>query len=131
MSESETLETLRPNPAFAPAAYEDTMATWERVADDVVVKVWGGDWCVDCRQQLPDFGAVLDAAGVDAVEHYPVEREDGEKVGPGMREYDVEYIPTVVVEAAESGEELARFVESAPRPIAVELAEQLEDAFES
>jgi len=98
MSESETLETMRPNPAFAADAYEDTLETWESFADDVVVKVWGGDWCVDCRQQLPDFGAMLDAAGVDAVEHYPVERVDGEKVGPGVEEYGIERIPTVVVE---------------------------------
>lgn len=128
MSESETLETMRPNPAFAPSAYEDTMATWERVADDVVVTVWGGDWCVDCRQQLPDFAAVMDAAGVDAVEHNPVELVDGEKVGPGIVEYDVDRIPTVVVEDAESGAELARFVESASRPIAVALADDLADS---
>jgi len=126
MSESQTLETMRPNPAFAADAYEDTLATWESVADDVVVKVWGGDWCVDCRQQLPDFGAMLDAAGVDAVEHYPVEREDGEKVGPGVEAYGIERIPTVVVEDRESGAELARFVEDGDRSIAVELAEALD-----
>lgn len=128
MSDAERLETMRPNPAFSPAAYEDTMETWRSVADDVVVKVWGGDWCVDCRQQLPDFGAVLDAAGVENVEHYPVERGDGDgKVGPLVDEYDVDRIPTVVVEDASSGAPLARFVESADRPIAVALAEELAD----
>jgi hypothetical protein len=81
---------------------------------------------VDCRQQLPDFGAVLDAAGVDAVEHYPVEREDGEKVGPGVDEYGIEFIPTVVVEDRETGEELARFVEDAAIPVGVALAKDLE-----
>ena len=126
MSESLELETMRPNPAFSPGAYEDTVATWEALADRVVVKVWGGDWCVDCRQQLPDFGAMLDAAGVDAVEHYPVEREDGEKVGPGVDEYGIEFIPTVVVEDRDTGEELARFVEEAAVPIGVALAEDLE-----
>ncbi|WP_227130789.1 TlpA family protein disulfide reductase [Halorubellus salinus] len=126
MSESLKLETMRPNPAFSPGAYEDTVATWEALADRVVVKVWGGDWCVDCRQQLPDFGALLDAAGVDAVEHYPVEREDGGKVGPGVDEYGIEFIPTVVVEDRETGEELARFVEDAAVPVGVVLAEDLE-----
>ena len=29
MSESLELETMRPNPAFSPGAYEDTVATWE------------------------------------------------------------------------------------------------------
>jgi thioredoxin 1 len=127
MPDSDVLETMRPNPAFAPAAYEETMETWTAVADDVVVNVWGGDWCVDCRQQLPDFGAVLDAAGVDAVDQHPVEREDGEKVGPGVDEYDVESIPTVVVEAKADGRTLARFVESADQPIAVALADELDD----
>ena len=126
MSESLELETMRPNPAFSPGAYEDAVATWEAVADRVVVKVWGGDWCVDCRQQLPDFGAMLDAAGVDGVEHYPVEREDGEKVGPGVDAYGVEFIPTVVVEDRETGEELARFVEDAAAPVGVALAQDLE-----
>ena len=120
------LETMRPNPAWDPRAYEDAVATFAERADDVVVKVWGGDWCKDCRAQLPDFGAALDAAGVEAVEHYPVEKaDDGTKVGPRVEEYGIELIPTVVVEDAETGEELARFVEEADRPIAVFLADQL------
>jgi len=126
MSDTRQLETMRPNPAFSADAYEDSVATWEAVADRVVVKVWGGDWCVDCRQQLPDFGAMLDAAGVDAVEHYPVERGDDGKVGPGVDEYGIELIPTVVVEDRESGAELARFVEDAVLPLGVALAEDLE-----
>ncbi|MFD1645521.1 TlpA family protein disulfide reductase [Haloarchaeobius litoreus] len=126
MSEAE-LETMRPNPAWAPDAYEDTLAVWEALADRIVVKVWGGDWCKDCRSLLPDFGAALDAAEVAHVEHYPVERGDGEKVGPGVEEYSIEYIPTVVVEDRETGAELARFVEEEDRPIAVWLAEELED----
>ncbi|WP_440989924.1 TlpA family protein disulfide reductase [Haloarchaeobius baliensis] len=126
MSEAE-LETMRPNPAWAPDAYEDTIAVWEALADRIVVKVWGGDWCKDCRSQLPDFGAALRAAEVEHVEHYPVEREDGAKVGPGVSEYGIEYIPTVVVEDRETGAELARFVEEEDRPIAVWLAEQLAD----
>jgi thiol-disulfide isomerase/thioredoxin len=125
MSDTQQLETMRPNPAFSASAYEDSVATWEALADRVVVKVWGGDWCVDCRQRLPDFGALLEAAGVDAVEQYPVERGDDGKVGPGVDEYGIELIPTVVVERRESGEELARFVEDAAIPIGVALAEDL------
>ena len=121
------LETMRPNPVFDENVYEDEVAVFEALADDVVVKVWGGDWCKDCRSQLPDFGGALDAAGVDRVEHYPVEKaEDGSKVGPEVEEYGIELIPTVVVEDRETGEELARFVEEADRPIAVYLAERLE-----
>lgn len=119
---------MEPNPAWDADAYADTVDTWAALADDVSVKVWGGDWCTDCRSQLPDFAAALDAAGVpaDAVEHYPVEKaDDGSKVGPRVEEYDVEYIPTVVVER--DGEELARFVEDEADPIAVWLADVLAD----
>jgi len=133
---SETLETMEPNPVWDAGAYEDTVATLERVAD-CTFKVWGGDWCVDCRSQLPDFGAALDAADVPAenVEHYPVEKaEDGSKVGPKVEAYDIEYIPTVVVErpdgdtaADRDGEELTRFVEEADVPIAVYLAQRLQE----
>ena len=121
------LETMRPNPVWDADSYEDAVATFEALADDIVVKVWGGDWCKDCRSQLPDFGAALDAAGVENVEHYPVEKaEDGSKTGPQVEAYGIELIPTVVVEDAETGEELARFVEEEDLPIAVYLAEQLE-----
>ena len=121
------LETMRPNPVWDAESYEDAVATFEAMADDVVVRVWGGDWCKDCRSQLPDFGAAMEAAGVDAVEHYPVEKaDDGSKVGPGVEKYGVERIPTVVVEDDE-GRELARFVEEAEVPLVVHLAEQLKD----
>jgi thioredoxin 1 len=121
------LETMRPNPVWDADSYEDAVDTFEALADDIVVKVWGGDWCKDCRSQLPDFGAALDAAGVENVEHYPVEKEDdGSKTGPNVEEYGIELIPTVVVEDAETGEELARFVEEEDAPIAVYLAEQLD-----
>jgi thioredoxin 1 len=120
------LETMRPNPVFDAESYDDAVAVFESLADDIVVKVWGGDWCKDCRSQLPDFGAALDAAGVDAVEHYPVEKaDDGSKDGPKVDEYGIELIPTVVVEDAATGEELARFVEEEDVPIVVHLAERL------
>ena len=121
------LETMRPNPVFTADAYEDELAVLREHAHEVVFRVWGGDWCPDCRQQLPDFGAALEAAGVpeERVVHYPVEKaDDGSKVGPGVEEYGIEFIPTVVVESDE-GEELARFVEEADRPIAVYLADAL------
>jgi thiol-disulfide isomerase/thioredoxin len=96
--------------------------------DGLVFKIWGGDWCPDCRRQLPDFGAALAAADVpsDRIEHYPVEKaDDGSKVGPGVEAYGIEFIPTVVVER--DGEELARFVEDADVSIAEYLAAELGD----
>lgn len=124
MAKSETLETMQPNPAWDAASYEDAVAALG--ADSYTFKVWGGDWCGDCRRQLPDFGAALAAADVpdDRIKHYPVEKaDDGSKIGPLVDEYDIAFIPTVVVEL--DGEEVARFIEEEPVPIAVFLAEQL------
>ncbi|MGM0590165.1 MAG: TlpA family protein disulfide reductase [Halobacteriota archaeon] len=121
------LDTMEPNPAWDAAAHEDVVEALS--ADGLIFKVWGGDWCKYCRGQLPDFAAALDAGGVpeERIEHYPVEKEDdGTKVGPKVEEYDIEYIPTVVVENAE-GEEVARFVEKEPVTIAVFLAQQLDE----
>ncbi len=121
------LETMRPNPVWDADSYDDAVTVFESMADEIAVKVWGGDWCGDCRSQLPDFGAALEAAGVESVEHHPVEKtDDGSKAGPGVEEYDIDLIPTVVVEDRETGDELARFVEDADAPIAVELAGQLD-----
>ncbi|MFB6307902.1 MAG: thioredoxin family protein [Haloarculaceae archaeon] len=123
------LETMEPNPVWVEDAYSETVDTLRAHADDLVFKIWGGDWCKDCRAQLPDFGAALEAAEVpeENIEHYPVEKEDdGTKVGPKVEEYGIELIPTVVVE--HEGEEIARFVEEEPVPIAVYLADQIEDA---
>jgi thiol-disulfide isomerase/thioredoxin len=124
MSENRRLETMRPNPAWDAASYPEVVDALAR--EGLEFNVWGGDWCKDCRAQLPDFGAALEAASVpdSRVEHYPVEkREDGSKVGPKVDEYGIERIPTVVVEY--DGEELARFVEKESVPIAVYLAEHL------
>jgi thioredoxin 1 len=116
------METMAPTPTWDAAAHEETVATFERLRDEITVHVWGGDWCPDCRSQLPDFAAALAAADVpdDAVHQHALDRD---KEGDLVAEYGIEFIPTVVVER--DGEELARFVESADRPIAAALAEQL------
>ena len=124
MSDSQRLETMQPNPAWDADSYPDVVDALS--GEGLVFKVWGGDWCVDCRGQLPDFGAALDAAGVpdERIQMYPVEKEaDGSKVGPYVEEYGIDRIPTVVVER--DGEEVARFVEDADEPIASFLASQL------
>lgn len=120
-----SLETMEPDPVWDADAHEDTVDTLAALAEDgdLTIRVWGADWCGDCRSELPQFAAALDAAGLlDAVEAYPVDREkDGELTG----EYGVEYIPTIVIER--DGEEIARFVESEPVPAAVYLADQVAD----
>ncbi|PSQ62719.1 MAG: thioredoxin, partial [Halobacteriales archaeon SW_8_66_22] len=49
---------------------------------------------------------------------------DQDKQGAGVDEYGIEFIPPVVIER--NGEEVARFVEDEPVPIAVYLADRLE-----
>jgi thioredoxin 1 len=117
------LETMEPNPVWVEDAYAETVDVFEAYGEDLVFRVWGGDWCKDCRSQLPDFGAALDAAEVpeDNVVHYEL---DQDKQGPGVEEYDIEYIPTVVVES--NDEEIARFVEEEAVPISVYLADEIE-----
>lgn len=118
------LKTLEPNPAWAPGAHEETVDILEAYGEELVFRVWGGDWCPDCRSQLPDFAAALDAAGVpdDRIEGYEL---DSEKRGPGVEEYGIEFIPTVVVER--DGEELCRFVEDESVPIAVYVAQRVKE----
>ncbi|AQL44215.1 thioredoxin [Halorientalis sp. IM1011] len=129
MSDDGRLTTMEPDPVWDEDSYEETVETLRDLDDDVVFKIWGGDWCKDCRSQLPAFGAALEAAEIseDRIEHNPTEKEDdGSKTGPGVEEYGIEYIPTVVVEDTETGEELARFVEEEDVPIAVYLADELD-----
>lgn len=118
-----SLETMSPNPGWE-AGHEGAVETFAAQADDLTIRVWGGDWCDDCRAVLPDFAAALDAAGVpeDRIEAYALNRE---KAGELIDEYDIEYIPTIVVER--EGREVARFVESEPEPPVVFLAERLEE----
>jgi thiol-disulfide isomerase/thioredoxin len=120
-----TLSTMDPDQTWDAAAHDETVDALGR--EGLTFRVWGGDWCPDCRQQLPTFAAALDAAGVpdERVHVHPVERENGQKVGEGMAEYGVEFIPTVIVEG-EAGEELARFVESEAKPVAQYLADAIE-----
>jgi len=116
------LETMEPNPVWDAKAHRETVDTLSALTD-VTYKIWGGDWCGDCRSKLPDFAAALEAAGIpeSQIEHYPV---DQDKQGEGVKEYGIEFIPTVVVER--DGEELARFVEDEGMSIAVYLASTLE-----
>ncbi len=123
-----SLQTMEPAPTWTPGADERAaIETFEAVAADLTITVWGGDWCGDCQRELPPFAAALNAANIDpaTVEQYPVEKEpDGSKIGPMVAEYDIESIPTIVIER--TGVEIARFVESAPRPAIVELATELQ-----
>ncbi|MDS0281424.1 thioredoxin [Haloarcula onubensis] len=129
MSETGHLETMEPNPVWVQDAYADTVDLLTRYRNELDYHIWGGDWCKDCRAQLPDFGAALEAAEVPErrIHHHPTEKEDdGSKTGPGVEEYGIEFIPTVVVERG--GEEIARFVEEERVPIAVYLADEIESA---
>lgn len=117
-------ECMRPDPTYDPDADAAVVEAFAERADDVVVRIWGADWCKDCRATLPELAALLDAADLpeDAVRFHELDRE---KRGEGVDEYGVEYVPTVVVEDRE-GTELARFVESEPVPVGRYLADRLD-----
>ena len=119
------LETMRPNPTWDPAGYEDAIETFATHRASITVRIWGGDWCTDCRQLLPDFAAALEAAEVpdDRIEVVPVDRDFD---GKGVDEYDIERIPTIVV-VNERGDEMIRFVERERRPPVVWLAEAIDE----
>ncbi len=120
------LETMSPAADATPAPA--VIDQFERLADEVTITVWGADWCVDCQRVLPALAAVLKAASVPT-ERVTAIAVDREKRGPGVDAYDIEYIPTIVIER--DGTELARFVESAGRPVGEVLAEQLAAAVDS
>jgi len=112
---------MEPNPVWDAETNAQVVDAFASLADDAVVKVWGADWCPDTRNQLPDFAAALDAAGIedDQIDQIEVDRD---KDGEGTDEYGIEFIPSIVVE--EDGEEIARFVEEEDVPAAVYLAGQ-------
>ncbi|WP_332899420.1 thioredoxin family protein [Haladaptatus sp. CMSO5] len=118
------METMSPNPVWDAESYPSTVETFAALGDELTIRVWGGDWCGDCRNQLPDFAAAMAAAGVpeENIHEYPV---DNDKNGELTEEYGIEYIPTIVVER--DGEEVARFVEQEPQPAAVYLADRLQE----
>jgi thiol-disulfide isomerase/thioredoxin len=119
------MEAMEPNPAFDPESYPDAIAAFDALGQDARVLVWGGDWCPDTRQELPDFAALLEATQLraDQIEIYEV---DHDKQGPKVEEYDVTHIPTIVIERG--GEEIARFVEGETMPAPVYLGDRLGEA---
>jgi len=123
------LDVMQPTPTWNAEAHAETVAVFEAVAGDpdVSITLWCRDNCPDCRRELPDFAAALEAAEVpdDRVRQIAV---DDDNAGPLTDEYGVERIPTIVVER--DGAELARFVEEAALPAATHLANELEGALD-
>jgi thiol-disulfide isomerase/thioredoxin len=116
------METTEPSQTWDAAAHSEVVDVIEAGVAEVTYRVWGADWCGDCRAVLPDFFAALEAAGVpddEIVVHEVDENKDGEAV----EEYGVTLIPTIVVER--DGDELARFEESEDRPAAEYVADRL------
>jgi thiol-disulfide isomerase/thioredoxin len=121
-----TLELMQPTPTWDAEAHADTVAAFESIAadPDASITVWCRDNCSDCRRELPDFAAAVEAAGV------PDERlrqiaVDDDNEGALTDAYGVERIPTIVVERDD--EEVARFVEEETLPAAQYLAAKLRE----
>lgn len=117
-----TLRTMQPDPTWDATAHAETVAAFEAVADQITVHIWGGDWCGDCRRELPQLAAALQAAEIprDRIHQHEV---DQDKHGDMVATYDVETIPTIVVEI--DGDTVARFEERATRPAPAYLADEL------
>lgn len=118
------MESMRPDPVFDPKSYPDVIDAFAALGEDATVKVWGADWCPDTRQELPEFAAIIQAAGLDD-DRLVVHEVDREKQGPEVEEYEVERIPTIVIER--EGTEVARFVESESLPAGTYLATRLSE----
>ncbi len=119
------MEAMEPNPAFDPNSYPDVIEAFDALGSEARVLIWGGDWCPDTRQELPDFAALLEATALEP-EQLEVYEVDQDKQGPKTEAYDVERIPTIVVES--EGAQLARFVEGEDVPAGVFLADQLSES---
>jgi thiol-disulfide isomerase/thioredoxin len=121
-----TLELMQPTPTWDAEAHADTVDAVAALAEDpdVTITLWCRDNCPDCRRELPDFAAAVEAAGFPdgRLRQIAVDDDnDGELTG----EYGVERIPTIVVER--DGTELARFVEREALPAAQYLAAELQE----
>lgn len=120
------MEMTEPTPTWDAEAHSETVDALEAAVGEVTVHVWGADWCGDCRSELPDFFAAVNAAGLS--DEITVHEVDREKQGELVDAYDVTHIPTIVVER--DGETLVRFEENEDRPAADYVARRLleEDA---
>lgn len=122
------METTQPNPTWDAEAHSEVVDALEAAVGEVTYRVWGADWCGDCRAALPDFFAALEAAGVPDAD-VSVHEVDEDKRGELVDEYDVTRIPTIVVEreleAGDEPTEVGRFEESEDRPAAEYVADRL------
>lgn len=120
-----TLALMEPTPTWDAEAHRNTVAAFESLADDETasISLWCRDNCPDCRRELPDFAAAVEAAEFPE-ERLHVHAVDDDNDGERTDEYGVERIPTIVVER--DGEELARFIEEEALPAALYLAHELD-----
>jgi len=118
------LRTLQPTPTWDADAHESTVDEFAALADEgATITLWCRDNCPDCRRELPDLAAALDAAEFPD-DRLRAVRVDDDNDGELTEAYGIELIPTVVVER--DGEERARFVEQEALPAADYLSEALQ-----
>jgi thiol-disulfide isomerase/thioredoxin len=119
-----TLELMQPTRTWSADAHEDTVDALGALAADegVTIRLWCRDDCPDCRRELPDFAAAVEAAGFPR-DRLAVHEVDGDNDGPLTEAYGVERIPTILVER--DGTALARFVEREALPAPQYLAGEL------
>ena len=110
-------------PPLPDAAAEDVSRIRSRAGRFRAV-VFLGTWCGDSRRHVPEFMALMEAAGIGET-HIRYVGLDREKALPKrFSRYRIDRIPTFVIESG--GRELGRIVETPERSLHGDLAALLE-----
>jgi thiol-disulfide isomerase/thioredoxin len=90
------------------------------------IEVFGGTWCDDTHELLPEFYKVMDAANVkdSQITLHLVNRDKKTKDGSAEK-YNVTNVPTFVIFL--SGKQMGKIVESTKKSIEADIAELLID----
>lgn len=80
-----------------------------------------GTWCADSQLEVPKFYKLLDLSDFDMNDLEVIAvREDKTLPDDGQKEYDVQYVPTIIF--FKDGEEVGRFVEYAQDELEEDIA---------
>ena len=100
---------------FIPA-YEDytpdtaTLTTLQQHIHTIQIAIYMGNWCQDCREQVPAFYKILDAILFDADKLLVIGMDRDKNIpGEGIPLPDIQRIPTFIV--LQDSKEIGRIVE--------------------
>ena len=94
--------------SYTPSSEEMKMIT-ENI-NDYKITVFMGTWCSDSKREVPRLFKMLDESGYDSADLKLIAVDESKETPSGIeKEYDVEYVPTIIFE--KNGKEVNRFVE--------------------